>query len=425
MARTNVLFKIGDSSSEVCSRQSYVEQIRIKDNGIDMILDTSEIIDRYKPDDSPNFDINFHGDKVSISWENRDKKGRPLNKQNQPRKVFLEKAICFNEKLGEELGLYFGDGTKNDISCVEFSNFSPELILRFIAHMSEFGVKSEDLHFGIKLSKNSKIKYGLGDEEIKSRWRNALKLRTDKNINISWLNTPGEPSSYLQKYGTCSVRYFNSPFGLFYNSLINSIPDYVETNPGFRTGFIRGVIAADGNINTRKNGSLSLVRIAGSKDERKYLMYFLKKFFGIISKEDKNNQIYFGGIEKVKKIKNFQLHMLHPDKRESFERGYGILLNNLSRKPDEYAVLKNKAGMRIMDFLENAPTKTKHLIENMGVSRDYVKMIMNGYRSARCRYKGLVELGMVSVVTNPARRCEKIWTLTEKGKAYLQNCTQK
>lgn len=412
--------------SEVYPRKWYVKDMYIINATIRMIIDVIDLLPKYNPFNGADLEIKSSEENVTISWTNRNKKGRILNHQNQPTPLTAPRYIELDENLGEVFGLYFGDGTKNDTSCVELSNSCPELIKLWINHLINFNVMLDDLFFSIKLSENVKIKYKVNEEEIREYWRRALKIPKEKEILINWVKTKSKPSSYLQKYGTCVARYFNITFSVFYNALIENIPQFIETNEQFRLGFIRGVIASDGNINTRKNASLSLVRIAGDKDQRQFISTILLKFLDIQTREDKNNQIYFGNIDNLRKIKELNLHAMHPDKRVKFEKGYKRLLTNLNRKHDKNSILKNKTAISILKTLEKCPLKTQEIMKQFNISREWARDILNGYKhSQKYRYNGIKALGLVSCKRNAKKKSEKIWLITKKGKMFLKNLGQK
>lgn len=370
-------------------------------------------------------DLLINKKNITISWTNKNKKGRILNPQNQPLPLTVSRYIELNENFGEMLGLYFGDGTKKYSRCIELCNSCPELIKLWLNHLLYFGIKIENLSFGVKVSENVKLKYKITEEEIKEYWRRSLNIPIEMKISIGWVKTKGRPSTYLQKYGTCIIRYFNITFSVFYNSLIKNIPQFLEISEQFRIGFIRGVIASDGNINIKKNSSLNMVRIAGDKKQRQFISAILLKFLNIQSKEDKNNQIYFSNVKNLRKIKELNLHILHPAKKRKFEKGYRQLLFNINKKYNENSVLKNETAIQILKELKKSPLRTQDIIQRFGVSQEWIRDLLNGYRHGRkYRYNGLKELGLVSSKRNLNRRCEKIWRITKKGKKFLENLGQ-
>jgi DNA-binding MarR family transcriptional regulator len=361
---------------------------------------------------------------LTFYWINK-KNGKPLGKNNQPKPIKLPRYIKIDEKAGEIIGLYYGEGTKNE-NYVEFVNSSVELIKLWIKSLKIFGIKKSDLSFTIKISGNVKKKYNLSEEEIKEFWRNAIRIPSNKKIKIQWVKARGKPSSYLKKYGSLTVRFFNVLFSYFYNLLLKNATQLVFKSFEFATGFLRGIIAAEGNINFEsKSKSLSLIRIAGSRDERKFFGKLLFNLLKINTKEDKNNQIYFTGFKNFQKIKKLELFRLDPLKNKLFEIGYNCILRNINRQKDPNVVLKNEIGLRILKLLENSEKSTKEIITMLGLSRDNLKRYLKGYRIGNFKYRGLFDLGLVSYRRNPERRCEKIWKITKAGKTFLRNLKKK
>lgn len=391
----------------------------------EMKIDLVKLLSVFNSPNKVKLELLIDRRNITISWTNKNKKGRILNPQNQPRPLTIPRYIELNENFGEMLGLYFGDGTKNDSCYIELLNSCLELIKLWLNHLLSFGVEIENLFFGVKVSENVKLRYDISEEEIEKYWRKYLNIPLEINVSIGWVKTKGKPSTYLQKYGTCVIRYFNTTFSVFYNSLIKNIPQFLKISEQFRIGFIRGVIASDGNINIKKNGSLTMVRIAGNEKQRQFISTILLKFLDIQSKEDKNNQIYFGNIKNLRKIKELNLHILHPDKKRKFEKGYRQLLFNINREHDENCVLKNETAIQILKELQKSPLKTQDIIQRFGISREWVRDLLNGYKHGqKYRYNGLKELGLVSFKRSLNRRCEKIWSITKKGQEFLENLDQ-
>ena len=369
--------------------------------------------------DEINFKINENN--VTIICEHKDRKGRILNPQNQPRALVVPRYIEINETFGEILGLYYGDGTKDDLSCVEFSNSCPELITFWKNYLHNFDIDDTDFIYKIKVSENVKLKYGLEEKEIIDYWRQSLNILQEKDIRLMWVKTRHEPSTYLSKFGTFVLVYHDSMFSFFFNALIDNILIFLVMNEKFRIGFIRGLIAAEGNINLRKNGSLSLVRIAGNKTRRRLYSLILWKFFRIEAQDDNyTNQIYVGGYSRLNKIKELNLHFLHPIKREKFENGYLKLVNNKNRKHDDNMFLRNKKAIEILRNLETRPLRNNEIKNTLGISTKYVDFIINGYRRRKAGYKynGLKEIGLIK-----KERVDGVlkWKLTEKGQIFLKD----
>lgn len=365
----------------------------------------------------------FHDDKIIISCVHRGKnnrwKDKILNPQNQPESLTIPSYLKLNEKFGEVIGLYYGDGTKNNMRSIEFSNFCVELIKMWLEFLYTFDISYNDLEYRIKISENSRSKYNVTYPEIIGYWRKQLlQIPKDNIIKINWVKSQGKASDYLRKYGTFVVRYNDSMFSLFFNTLMKNIPTFIKTN-SFRKGFVRGLIAAEGNINIRKNESLSLLRIAGSVKERKFISKLLNVYFKIKSSDDNHsNQIYIGNIKQFRKLKKFNFHALHPEKQKRFESGYEILLKNLKRNHDDNAFLNNKLAIEMLVGLSQKSLCYKSILKSFNISREYLRDMINGYKKDKYRYNGLIKLGLVKKVKQGK---EFRLFITERGRLFLED----
>ncbi len=386
------------------------------------IADVIAILPKYHPRTDAEMVYNFENDKIRMSCIHKGKnnrwKNRILNIQNQPKEITIPRFIKLDEKFGELIGLYYGDGTKN-ASCIEFANFCPKLLEILMSYLSSCGISNKNLEYRIKISDNVKLKYEITESEIIEYWRNRLDIPIESKVKTNWVKSKGAASDYLRRYGTLVIRYHNSMFALFFNSLIKNVDNFIKSE-SFKIGFLRGLIAAEGNINTRRNGSLSLLRIAGSKNIRDFISKFLNIYFHIRASDDWNsNQIYIGSIKQFELIKKFNLHALHPEKCDQFERGYKILLNRLEKlRHDNNALLKNKKAISILSALYHKPLYYKEILKFPNISRDYLKMLVNGYKTRDYKYAGLQKIGVLEK-TKHGR--EFILSITDKGKLVLED----
>ena len=78
---------------------------------------------KFLPENHPKSDAKmiykFHEDKIIMSCVHAGKnnrwKDKILNAQNQPTPLTIPACLKLNEKFGEVIGLYYGDGTKKHI----------------------------------------------------------------------------------------------------------------------------------------------------------------------------------------------------------------------------------------------------------------------------------------------------------------------
>jgi len=397
---------------------------RIKELAVSRFkLDLINIMPKIHPKANSKIDKKINKNTITIKCLHKNYKGRILNPQNQPKSIIIPRFIYIDEKLGEILGLYYGDGTKNSPS-VELANSSSRLMNMWISHLTSININPIKLHYSIRLSKNVIKKFNIEKIEVIEYWRKNLNIPEEKEIKINWINSKGKPSTYLEVYGTMYTRYHNSLFSLFYNSLINNIKNFIKLNKLFRIGFIRGLIAAEGNINIRKIGSLSLVRIAGSPDKRKFISNILWKYFEINAIDDKkSNQICIGNIKNLRKIKNLDLHILHPCKREQFEKSYKILLDNLNKKHDHNAMLNNKNFISVLRIIAKQPLNYSEIVKSSEVSQKRIDHFLSGYRHGKkYTYNGAIQMGLIRKIKEGRF---VIYDLTEKGMQYLDGLNER
>ncbi len=355
----------------------------------------------------------FAGSNVVLSC-----KHEKLPPQNQPKTLLIPRFMELDEKLGECIGLYYGDGTKNR-NHLEFCNSSIELANIWLNHLKFFGITANKLHFSVKLSENSIIKYNVGDSAVIDFWKRLTGTYPCKIFTVK--NYGHRISNYVQKFGSIRMCYNDAMLSIFYNALIDNVPKLISMSRPFLVGFVRGVIAAEGNVNLRGNGSLSLLRIAGTPEERIFFSKILHRHFGIESLEDSSNQIYIKGYNYLTIVKKFNLHALHPFKCKSFEAGYAILKSNINKKSDKNVVLKNKIAIRLLGLFEgDEELGCSDIIRCLGVSNDYVRIILNGHSrrvgSKAYKYHGLVKLGFIRKSKKGRRNVCKI---TVRGKKFL------
>ncbi len=378
-----------------------------------MKICVASFMPKYHPTTGANISMNAIGPNLIVSCKHEN-----LPPQNQPKDLIITSSIDLDEKFGECVGLYYGDGTKHRIN-LEFCNSSFELASMWLTHLKSFGINPNKLHFSIKLSENSRVKYRIGNSDILSFWSGLTGKYTCK---ISIVKNNGHKiSNYVQKFGSIRICYNDAMLSIFYNALIDNVPNFIKSNKPFLRGFLRGIIAAEGNINLRKNGSLSLLRIAGTQDERKFFSHILLRYFGIRSLEDTSNQIYVKGYVYLSIFKQFDLHVLHPSKRDKFEAGLELLEKNRIRTSDENSVLKNTIAIKLLVMLHGwHEIGYLELAKQLKVSAYYIRTILRGHtrRSGGrvYKYNGLVKLNLVR---ENGRGRHNLCKITSKGNKLL------
>lgn len=383
------------------------------------ILDIVKIIPKKNPRTGSDIVLTVNKEKIKIVWINRGKNGKILNLQNQPKPITIPRFLVLSEEFGEVLGMYYGDGTKNDTSCVEFANSAPELLLMWIKFLENYKIPKKEMKFIVKVAENAKLKYNISEDEIRDYWRNILCIPKKKEIKVVWVKTPGKPSEYIQRYGTVAIRYSNATFSFFFNLLIQNLNNFIIKSREFLIGFLRGVVAAEGNVNLRANGSLSLIRIAGNKKERNFISSLFIRYLKIRTKDDdSSNQIYISSLKNLRKVKKLKLVELNLRKKQQFEMGYERLIQNIkNKKHDSNCVLKNRKSLQLLYLLSKNSLTKKQLVKYLKISDKYVRNLLNGYTRKGYKYNGLKKLGLIKSVKINGR--EKLWKITPKGQEFL------
>ncbi len=112
-----------------------------------------------------------------------------------------EKAKLF----GLGIGLYWGEGTKANLSSVRLGNTDPALIKIFISFLIKiFYIRKEDLKFGLQLFND------IDTEEALDFWIKKLNIERDQ-INKPIVTKSGHLGTYRRKsqYGVMTVMYHN------------------------------------------------------------------------------------------------------------------------------------------------------------------------------------------------------------------------
>lgn len=115
------------------------------------------------------------------------------------------KDIETAELLGMGLGLYWGEGTKANMTSVRLGNTDPKLIKTFMKFLIRiFNIKRDDLRFGLQIftdiSPSVALKY----------WTNKLQVNKNQFYKII-ITKSGSLGTYRKKsqYGVLTVHYHN------------------------------------------------------------------------------------------------------------------------------------------------------------------------------------------------------------------------
>lgn len=229
------------------------------------------------------------------------------------------------------VGLIIGEGYIDDRQFV-FANSNERIIRIILEFLSQFKISSS---FVLEVAtKNVNINFV---EKSKKEWEKVL------NKKILRVRLRKEFKNTTQK-GTVHIRFHNSCFAKILNTIIKDVKSKVESNKKLSSEYIKGVIAAEGNINVKSTTTncLYLVRIsAKKKEEREHYKRCLEKIgIKIYCKDmptiDKNDgrakhwktKRGRGGAVLINRWQNFykilsmDLLELHEDKKQKFIRHF-------------------------------------------------------------------------------------------------------
>lgn len=273
-------------------------------------------------------------------------------------------------------GLIVGEGYIDERQFV-FANSNEKAIKSVLEFLSQFNINNIKftLELSIKNMKNDFI------EKSRTKWENIIhdritKIRLRKEFN----NTTEK--------GTLHLRYHNSCFAKVLKVIIEDAKRKAESNKNIAKEYIKGVLAAEGNINVKKKTRcLYLVRISAKKKrERVHYKKCLKKI-GI--------KIYCKDMPTVNKCDPRTLTW-----KTKKGRGGAVLIN---RWMNFYKILsiglldlhKDKKEKFIKHFLYNKTTKWllefKNLPEKWFTAKDF-KEEFDLARQPSDRIKKMLEL---------------------------------
>lgn len=263
------------------------------------------------------------------------------------------------------VGLIVGEGYIDERRFM-FANSNETVIKRILEFLLQFGISPS---FVLEVATKN-----MGNEFIdksKEEWekvvnKKILKIRIRKEFN----NTT--------KKGTLHVNYYNSCFSKILNLIIEDVKNKVEFNKNLSIDYLKGILAAEGNINVKSTTTncLYLVRIsAKEKKEREHYKRCLEKI-GIkiyckdmpsLGKHDKRTKHWKtkkgrGGAVLINRWLNFykifsmDLLDIHEDKKQKFIKHF--LCNKTTKMVLEFQGLPKK-WFTIKEFKDVFKLKAK------------------------------------------------------------------
>ncbi|MBI5148116.1 hypothetical protein HZA33_00370 [Candidatus Pacearchaeota archaeon] len=268
---------------------------------------------------------------MKIIKKYKDKRGGPFF-------VTLPKEIKISLEV---IGLIVGEGYigRNFI----FANSNEKAIDEILCFLNQFKLPIKTyLEISIK-NKQADFK-----NQCKKFWENHLKIKIKKTRLRGEFNN-------ITKYGTMHLILNNSLVAKLLKQIINLSKIRIEKNKQFSINYLRGIIAAEGNINIKKRTNcIYMVRISASKqEERDHYKKCLKKAGINIYCEDMDTISSEEGIKKGWKTTKGRAGAVIISRWDNFIKIFnlGLLdLNNEKKIKFLKYFLNNKFTKQFLDF---------------------------------------------------------------------------
>jgi len=211
-----------------------------------LIFKTKELIKRINSKEE-FYDIKSNKNILNITKKYNHKRGRTFS-------VRFPKEIKIS---AEVVGLIVGEGFIGSRHFV-FANSNEVAIDKVSNFLRQFNIPIKlYLEISVKDKEKSYISF------CKRFWEKHL------NIEINKVRLRKEFNS-ITKYGTIHLILNNSLFAKLLNEIINISKIKIEKNIDYSVNYLKGIIAAEGNINIKKSTNcIYMIRISASKKEER------------------------------------------------------------------------------------------------------------------------------------------------------------
>lgn len=193
------------------------------------------------------YEIKKQGNSLDITKKYKNKKGRPLSSK-------LPKQIIVSPEV---VGLIVGEGYIGDRNFV-FANSNEKAISEVIDFLKQFNLS---IKMYLEISIKNKKKYF--EDECREFWESYLKT-TLKRIRLR------KEFESITKHGTIHLIINNSLVAKLLREIIRISKTKIEKDKQFSINYLKGVIAAEGNINIKKpTNCVYMVRISATEQEER------------------------------------------------------------------------------------------------------------------------------------------------------------
>ena len=275
------------------------------------------------------------------------------------KRIVLNQIIELDELFFEGLGLWLGEGGKS--KGLYFGNSSPELILHFLKFVEEkLGISRQN--FKVTLN----IPAVKDENSAVEKWSKMLQIPTRNFTGVC--TDPRISREYAQ-------IYYNSVVLVeLLKSLQKKLEPAISSSEKFATPFIRGMFAAEGQVALKKWGTLFYISFSSAEKGIILLLKRCLQLLGITSGKymSPSRKFPVSGRRNFERIRELNIHTLHPEKREKFELGFAAYkrTNVLSGEEARALILQQLAsGPKTYDELAAALGKARTTIQAHHIPR--------------------------------------------------------
>jgi len=181
-------------------------------------------------------------------------KDHKFGRIGRPYSIILPNKIKISPEV---VGLFVGEGYNNDSSII-FANSNEIAIDKFLDFIKQFNLR---INFYLEISIKNKSKKFI--QESVNFWEDHLGIKL-KRIRLR------KEFNSITKHGTIHVGVNNSFLSKMFKQIINISKIRVEKSKTLAIDYIKGIIAAEGNVNIKKiTNCVYMVRISASKEEER------------------------------------------------------------------------------------------------------------------------------------------------------------
>lgn len=328
-----------------------------------LIFNTEKLI---KKINSKNefYEIKKDKNTLDIIKKYKNKKGRPFS-------LKLPKQIIVSPEV---IGLIVGEGYIGNRTLI-FANSNEDAISKVIDFLKQFNL-SIKMYLEISI-KNKEKDF---EKECKKFWENYLKT------NLKRVRLRKEFNS-ITKHGTIHLNINNSLVAKILSIIVADSKSKIEKNKQLSVDYLKGIIAAEGNINIKKSTNcIYMIRISASKkEERNHYKRCLEKVGIKIYCEDMSTISPEDGIKRGWKTDKGRAGAVIVSRWENFIKIFELGLLDLHKdKKDRFLeyFLYNKFTKQFMDFkyFLNKEFTMKEAQIHFGFKGRYLNRVLTLYK---------------------------------------------